>query len=190
MQEDSEDSYYHSEKRAQMVYSFHTRSDAIILGKDGKCTLFYQRQIIAVSLSRHFRFRDEAERGAVDAISTRLMPCEVSMCSASKSEDIGRLNAGHPHPESYLSDETNRGCPVVISTYIPTLNSLSYSLVYGRSVAPCCVTAYCSAVNIRRNSLSDGFRYCAFDPGLSFPDCGPGSTASAASLISPGLIWQ
>ena len=39
---------------------------------------------------------------------------------------------------------------------MPGRNSLSYSLVYGRSVAACCVTAYCSAVSWRRSVSSLG----------------------------------
>ena len=34
-----------------------------------------------------------------DLTSVRTIPCEVSATSLSASESMGRLNAGHPHPE-------------------------------------------------------------------------------------------
>lgn len=49
--------------------------------------------------------------------SVRGMPGSVvSMVSMRELSAIGRVNAGHPHPESNLSFEENNGSPLAAST--------------------------------------------------------------------------
>jgi hypothetical protein len=48
--------------------------------------------------------------------SVRIMPCVVSLSSATLAGSIGLVKEGQPQPDSYLSDEANNGSPETMST--------------------------------------------------------------------------
>src|SRR5258707_8302845 len=51
--------------------------------------------------------------------AVRIMPCEVSRRSLMLVGSMAWVKLGQPHPDSYLSEEANKGSPNTMSAWIP-----------------------------------------------------------------------
>src|SRR5256885_2177367 len=66
---------------------------------------------------------------------------------------VGLKKLGHPHPESNLLSDSNKGVPQQTQVYSPRSLEFQNSPVNARSVAPSRVTLYC--VSFNRSSQND-----------------------------------
>jgi len=87
--------------------------------------------------------------------AVRIMPCEVSRRSLMLVGSMAWVKLGQPHPDSYLSEEANKGSPNTMSAWIPDSVLCKYLPGFGSSVALCYDTRNCSAV--RREMASGVF---------------------------------